>query len=146
VAKVISLAPVIMDTGIIYALADRHDAWHHRAIVWLASFKGRLVVPVTVVPEACYLLNKHLFPDAEAAFVRSLANGELKLERVDEADMSRALDILATYADANIGLVDATVVAVAERLKASTILTTDRRHFSMIRPKHRERFVLEPEG
>ena len=145
-AKVISLAPVVVDTGIIYALADRRDAWHHRAVVWLGSFKGRLVVPVTVVPEACYLLNTHLFPGAEAAFVRSLANGELKLEQVDEADMARALEILTTYVDANIGLVDATVVAVAERLKASTVLTTDRRHFSLIRPKHRERFLLAPEG
>jgi len=145
VAKVISLAPVVVDTGVIYALADRRDAWHQRAVAWLGSFKGRMVVPVTVVPEACYLLNTHLFPDAEAAFVRSLANGELKLEQVDESDMTRALEILTAYADANIGLVDATVVAVAERLKASTVLTTDRRHFSLIRPKHRERFLLAPE-
>lgn len=144
-AKVISLAPVVMDTGIIYALADRRDAWHGRAVAWFGGFKGRLVVPVTVVPEACYLLNTHLFPEAEAAFVRSLTNGELKLEKVDEADMARALEVLATYADANIGLVDATVVAVAERLKAATILTTDRRHFSLIHPKHRERFLLAPE-
>ncbi len=145
-AKVISLAPVVVDTGIIYALADRRDAWHQRAVAWLGSFKGRLVVPVTVIPEACYLLNTHLFPDAEATFVRSLVNGELKLEQVYEADMARALEILTTYASANIGLVDATVVAVAERLKASTVLTTDRHHFSMIRPKHRDRFLLAPEG
>ncbi len=42
-----------MNTGIIYALADRGDAWHNRAVDWFKSFKGRLVVPVTVVPEAC---------------------------------------------------------------------------------------------
>jgi uncharacterized protein len=145
VAKVISIAPVVMDTGVIYALADRRDSWHNRAVAWFTSFKGRLIVPVTVVPEACYLLNTHLFPEAEAAFVRSLATGELRLEQVTDSDLSRALELLATYRDANIGLVDASVIAVAERLKSTTILTTDRRHFSLIKPKHRDSFVLAPE-
>ncbi len=134
-----------MDTGIIYALADRRDAWHERAVAWFKSFKGRLVVPVTVVPEACYLLNTHLFPEAEVAFVRSLATGELRLEQLTDADLLRALELLATYRDANIGLVDASVVVVAERLKATTILTTDRRHFSLIKPRHRDSFILAPE-
>jgi hypothetical protein len=135
-----------MDTGIIYALADRRDSWHNRAVAWFSSFKGRLIVPVTVVPEACYLLNTHLFPGAEAAFVRSLATGELRLEQVTDSDLSRALELLATYRDANIGLVDASVIAVAERLKSTTILTTDREHFSLIKPKHRDSFVLAPPG
>ena len=43
-----------------------------------------------------------------------------------------------------LGVVDATVVAIAERLKAHTIATTDRRHFGALRPAHIERFALVP--
>src|SRR5450759_1331031 len=45
---------------------------------------------------------------------------------------SRIVEILKQYADANIGFVDASLVAVAERLGINTIFTTDRRHFSPI--------------
>jgi len=51
---------------------------------------------------------------------------------------------LKQYADANIGLVDASLVAVAERLGINTIITTDRRHFSLIKPAHCSAFTLLP--
>jgi predicted nucleic acid-binding protein len=49
---------------------------------------------------------------------------------------------METYAD--LGFVDTTVVAIAERLRVPSIATTDRRHFSTVRPAHRDRFVLVP--
>jgi len=49
---------------------------------------------------------------------------------------------MEAYGD--LGFVDTTVVAIAERLKVSSIATTDRRHFAAVRPAHRERFVLVP--
>jgi predicted nucleic acid-binding protein len=45
---------------------------------------------------------------------------------------------------AEIGFVDATLVAIAERLKLTTIATTDRRHFSRIQPAHVRAFTLLP--
>jgi predicted nucleic acid-binding protein len=48
------------------------------------------------------------------------------------------------YEDAQIGFVDATVVAIAERLKLKRILTTDRRDFSLMRPRHCKEFELLP--
>ena len=44
----------------------------------------------------------------------------------------------------DLGFVDTTVVAIAERLKVPSIATTDRRHFAPVRPAHRERFILLP--
>ena len=40
-------------------------------------------------------------------------------------DYRRALEVLRTYEEARLGFVDATVVALAERLKISRILTDD---------------------
>ena len=41
-------------------------------------------------------------------------------------------------------LVDASVVAIAERLEQDTIATLDRRHFSVVRPLHVDAFTLVP--
>jgi predicted nucleic acid-binding protein len=40
--------------------------------------------------------------------------------------------------------VDATVVAVAERLRVRVLATTDRRHFGAVRPAHADAFTLVP--
>jgi predicted nucleic acid-binding protein len=144
VAKILTLNRCVVDTGVLYALADRSDSWHDRAVNYLKSYTGKLVVPVTVIPEATYLINRYLGQQAEAAFLASINSDELSLEQVTRADMVRCSELLAQYADANIGFVDASVVAVAERLKIPRILTTDRRHFSLIRPKHFPALELLP--
>ena len=48
------------------------------------------------------------------------------------------------YAEADIGLVDAAVMAIVERLDEPKLATLDRRHFSLIRPRHRESLTLLP--
>lgn len=134
----------LVDTGILYALADKGDAWHRRAAASVIGFLGRLIVPASVIPEACYLLNSCLGPFAETAFLVALNNREMAVEQVTGPDMSRTGEILKQYADANIGFVDASLVAVAERLGINTIFTTDRRHFSLIKPAHCSAFTLLP--
>jgi len=135
---------VIVDTGVLYAMADRDDSWHERVKAYLQTQTDILIVPVTVLPEVCYLLNTYISQDAERSFVTSLLQGEMKVENLTTEDLRRTLHLLEQYTDANIGLVDATVVAIAERLKIQRILTTDRRHFSLIRPRHRSHFELLP--
>ena len=49
-----------------------------------------------------------------------------------------------TYADAEVGYVDASIVALAERYNLNRILTFDRRHFAMFRPKGLEYLELLP--
>jgi predicted nucleic acid-binding protein len=145
VAKIISIAPILVDTGIIYALADRSDTWHLRARSFVENYKGTLIIPSMVVPEACYLLQTHLSPQAETAFVKSIVTRSLRLEQVNEDDMNRAIEVMNRYSDLMIGLVDASLVAVSERLKISAVLTTDRRHFSVIKPEHCPALTLLPE-
>jgi uncharacterized protein len=133
---------LLVDTGVLYALADRDDAWHRPSVDLLRAARDRWLVPVTVLPEAAYLIHNRLGADAERRFVRSIVNQELAVESIAAADWTRGAELLDRYLD--IGLVDATVVAIAERLRLSTIATTDRRHFSTIRPRHRQAFVLVP--
>jgi len=125
-------------------LAERADAWHARIATWWTAAPRDVAVPVTVVPEVTYLLGRRLGPAAEEAFVRSLAQAELPVEPLAEDDWSRAADLMIAYADLPLGFVDASIVAMAERLGVTTILTTDRRHFGVVRPRHVERLFLVP--
>jgi predicted nucleic acid-binding protein len=138
------MPPILVDTGPLYAMADRDDDWHSRVVRFLKRSRDELVVPVAVLPEAAYLLTAHLGPEAEQKLVRSVVNGEMALEELTLQDLRRALELLHRYAAARIGFVDAAVVATAERLRISRILTTDRRHFSLMRPRHCKAFELLP--
>lgn len=134
----------IIDTGIIYAMSDKDDSWHNRVKNFMENSDDTLILPSTVVPEACYLLNSYLSIDIERRFINSLIIGELKIEHFTREDLKRINELLKTYSDINIGFVDASIVAIAERLKTTRILTTDRRHFSTIRPSHCPSFTLLP--
>lgn len=138
------MPPILVDTGPLYAMADRDDDWHDRVVTFLEGLRDELVVPVTVLPEAAYLLAAHLGPKAEQRLIQSTVNGEMAMEELTHQDLRRTLELLHRYEDARIGFVDATVIAIAERLKISRIMTTDRRDFSMVRPRHCRAFDLLP--
>ena len=133
---------VLVDTGILYALADADDRWHQPATAWLEGVSELLIVSVTALPEVAYLLQTRLGAPAELAFVQSLAAGELDVEDLRRSDLVRCGEVMRRYPA--IGFVDASLVAIAERLQIEAIATTDRRHFESIRPKHTRTFRLLP--
>jgi uncharacterized protein len=134
----------LVDTGILLALANRRDANHQAAVALLSSLREALLVPSPVLTEAAYLANRVLGVEAEAALVASLGRGEMQMEEITREDCLRAAELLRTYAEARIGFVDASLVAVAERLKIRRVLTVDRRHFGIIRPRHCGSFEILP--
>jgi len=91
-----------------------------------------------------YLLQTRIGPVAEEAFVRAIADGEFTVEALEDEDLPRIADIMHAYRDLPLGFVDASVVAVAERLEAREILTTDRKHFGVVRPRNVRAFSLLP--
>ena len=58
--------------------------------------------------------------------------------------MMRAAEIIRQYADAKFDVVDAPIMATAERLNVTTILTLDQRDFLMFRPEHCTSLELLP--
>jgi uncharacterized protein len=97
-----------------------------------------------VVTEVAYLVGGRLGAKAELAFARALASGELVVEPLDPSDLGRVSELVEQYLDLPLGITDASVVALAERLEATTLATLDRRHFSGVRPRHAPAFDLIP--
>jgi predicted nucleic acid-binding protein len=102
------------------------------------------VVPTLVITEAAYLIAARLGTEAEVRFLGDLATGAFAVEPVDPADWLRIAELVSRYRDLPLGTVDASVVAAAERLGILEVATVDRRHFSVVRPRHVEAFTLLP--
>ena len=134
----------IFDTGFLYACFDKRDSYHADCKQLMSSVFATALLPDVVLPELSYLILKRLGVKILVEFLRSVANGNFELIRTTEKDLERAAEILEKYNDNNIDLVDACIVAIAERLEIEKILTVDRRHFTVFKPKHCESFTLLP--
>jgi uncharacterized protein len=63
-----------------------------------------------------------------------------------EADIPRIAELVEKYVSLPLGIVDAAVIATAERLGLTEVATVDRKHFSIVRPQHVSAFRLLPEA
>jgi predicted nucleic acid-binding protein len=134
---------IICDTGPLLAAANVDDLEHAVCLATLTNETGPLIVPATIVTEVCFMLAK-LSPEAEATFLRSLAAEELKVETLSPADYTRMADLVVQYGKFPLGAADASVIAVAERLKVTRVATLDHRHFRQVTPKHCPALELVP--
>jgi uncharacterized protein len=133
-----------LDTNVIVSAADTDEPRHAACAELLRHHRHELVVPTPVVVESSWFIEDRLGPAAEARFLRSVISGELGRMDLTDADWERALALVETYADLGLGLVDASVVAIAERVGASTIATLNHRDFTVVRPNHVSAFELLP--
>ncbi len=135
---------ILADTGPLVAAADAADANHAACAELLTRVAGPILVPATAIAEACYLLEREAGPAVEATFLRSFATGALTVVNLVPADFGRMAELVDTYADLPLGGTDASVIALAERLGITTVMTLDQRHFRVVRPNHVEALQLVP--
>jgi len=60
-------------------------------------------------------------------------------------DYDRAAELVVSYQNLPLGTTGATVIAVCERLGLSEVASLDRRHFSVVSPRHVTALTLLPE-
>ena len=135
---------LVIDAGPLFAVADQDDQDHERCVALLHEFAGPKRVPVLTIGEVTHLMATRLHPDVELRFLAELTLGNLTIEPVHPSDWLRIAQLVEQYRDLPLGTVDASIVAAAERLGVSTIATLDRRHLSVVRPRHVEAFELLP--
>ena len=126
------------------AIANDRDKYHETCTTRLEDHPGPVLVPALVVLEVCQVLASRRGTRSESSFLNSVAAGELRLVDLTNADYGRCAELVTRYADLPLGTADASVIAVAERLNVAEIATLDRRHFSIVRPKHVPAFTLLP--
>ncbi|MBJ7608126.1 MAG: PIN domain-containing protein [Candidatus Dormibacteraeota bacterium] len=134
---------LILDSSGIIALLDQSQD-DHLQCVEAASGHDELVVPMLTLVEVDYWCRKAAIAAAFATFVADIRRGTYQLESVDAPDAVRCVELAETYADLDLGIVDASVIALAERLGVTEVLTLDRRDFSVVRPRHCASLTLLP--
>ena len=134
----------LVDTSYLFALTNQNDQNHAACLEVATTLQGVLILPITVLPEIAYLLDSRLGHHVMRQVMEQLVQPAWTLEMVNQVDLERANAILAQYADNRLDFVDATIVAIAERLNVKQILTLDRRHFGAIRPLHCHALTILP--
>lgn len=137
---------LVLDTSALLAALDAADPDHERCATAIAGSGEELVVPALVLGELDYWCHKRLTGEVWLNFLQDVLDGSYGVEYPTRADLERCRELQATYADLKIGVVDASVLAVTERLGEPKLATLDHRHFGTMRPRHAEALDLLPGG
>lgn len=97
-----------------------------------------------ILPEVDYLATTRLGAFVARAFQKGLVRGDFEIIENTAADYARALELQEQYSDLELGLVDSSVMAIAERLGNRRVFTFDRRHFLAVKPRDLDYFELLP--
>ena len=132
---------ILVDTGAMVALVDASDRHHALVRSLYEENPDAWILPAVVLPEVDYLVTKYLGAKAAETFLADLAAGAFSVEWGHDEDLADAHRLCARYRSLRMGLVDAMVIAAAERLKAGAIATLDLRHFGAVSIKGSPRLL-----
>jgi len=135
---------LILDTGPLYASLDRSDQDHVACRALIEEADEALVIPAPVLVEVDYWIQQRLNPGVLVALLADIEAGAYVVADLVREDYTRIRELCDRYADADIGFVDAAVLAIVERFGESKLATLDRRHFGLLRPRHLESIELLP--
>jgi predicted nucleic acid-binding protein len=135
---------LIVDAGALYAQADRTDPAHDAVAEVLRAERNALVTSQLALAEADYLIMTRLGVGAELALLEDVVGGTFVAEGLSPTDLAVATDVVAKYRDLEVGLADASLVALAARHHTRRICTVDERCFRAMSPLQGGSFQLLP--
>ena len=137
------ISTAIVDSGPLIAVANQSDPAHQACLEALQNPKFHLVIPALCVAEVTDFIQARRGSKMEALFLKGLSGFDIRLPLPE--DWTRIGDLVTEYSNFPLGGTDASVIALAERLRTDVVITLDRRHFGSVRPAHCERFRLLPD-
>ena len=135
---------IIADTSALVAFFCESGPKQQAVAAWLESNQRDIVVSPYVVAEVDYLVATRKGVSVELAVLRELAGGAYVLPTIGPEDLAAAGEVVGRYSQLGVGVTDASLVVLADRYRTRTILTFDRRHFSVLRPLAGGSFELVP--
>lgn len=135
---------LVVDTGVVVALAQRADTHHEACAALIRAARESLILPAPTLVEIDYWLRKRLGVGAWRQFMSDIDRGAYLVEDLTAADLTRVAELEERYDNLDLGFVDAAVIAICERLGERKVATIDRRHFSIVSPRHVARLEILP--
>ena len=134
-----SAAALICDTGALIDYLVESAPDHERFREAIDQARTRYV-PGLVLAEVDYFLRDER--RAMQVFMQDLARGAFTYAPPTVGQLSRAMEIDRRFGDLGLGLVDGSVVALAESLGIRRLATRDVRHFAAVRLRDGRSFDL----
>ncbi|MGA0121696.1 MAG: PIN domain-containing protein [Gaiellales bacterium] len=119
----------VVDTSALLAYFDRGSERHLDVQMLIEAERGPLAVSPLVLAEVDHLVRRRFGERAADGALREIGGGAYDIAGFSADDLRRALAVLERYPDRRLGLTDAALLALAERIGANTIFTLDRRDF-----------------
>jgi uncharacterized protein len=135
---------ILLDTSGLFAALNATQPEHETARRALEQAPRPLLLSPFVLAELDYLVTTRVGGEAELALLEEIATGVYELCSFNSRDVREALEVLRRYSDFDVGLADASVVVLAGRFGATTVLTLDEHHFRVLRPPSGDTFELLP--
>jgi predicted nucleic acid-binding protein len=128
---------MLVDTGPLVALFDPQDAQHRRCVEALREIREPIVTTMPVLTEAFHMLGPaSIGADRLRDFIEG---GGMSVWFFDRSSLTRAFELMESYADHPMDLADASLVASAEALKVKRVFTIDRGDFQAYRVRRGHR-------
>jgi predicted nucleic acid-binding protein len=124
---------VIVDTSALLAYFNDREREHSAVTATIDQANEPLIVSPFVVAELDYMVLTRGGVAAELIVLRALYDGAWEIAYLSPEDLRRAVQLIADYADEQIGLADASNMILAQRYATTTIATLDRRHFAVLK-------------
>jgi predicted nucleic acid-binding protein len=134
-----SAAALICDTGALIDYLVESAPDHERFRTAIDQARTRYV-PGLVLAEVDYFLRDER--RAMQLFMEDLTRGAFTYAPPTVGQLARAMEVDRRFADLRLGLVDGTVVALAESLGIRRLATRDVRHFAAVRLRDGRPFEL----
>ncbi len=122
---------IVIDTSIVVAAMNRRDDHHGQVVEWLEGTSGALITSPLALAEMDYLVTRHGGPGAAQRLYDDFDAGAYRIEWWP-ASIYDCIEVAREQRD--VGLTDASLVAIAGRLGIVEIATLDERHFRRLRP------------
>jgi predicted nucleic acid-binding protein len=135
---------LVVDTSIVVASLDRRERHHEASRRLIEGTDDRIVLPSPILCEVDHLIHRKFGVTAMPRFLTRVRAGELDIEELEPDDLGRTIDLMERYADLDVGFVDAAVLTIVERLNEPKLATLDRKHFSVMQPRHVDTLELLP--
>jgi uncharacterized protein len=122
---------VVVDTSVVVALAIADEPDHEAVRDWVLEQDEELVTTPLVLAEVDHVIQRHAGSAVAEQVLADFGDGAYRVHWWREA-VAESVSILRVERRLGIGVVDASLVALAEHLGTNRVATLDQRHFRRI--------------
>lgn len=132
---------VVLDTSVVVALAIADEPDHKAVRDWVMAELDELVTTPLVLAEVDHVIQRRAGPAVAEQVLADFRDGAYRVHWWPDA-VAESFDVLRTERRLGIGVVDASLVALAGHLQTSRVATLDQRHFRQLKTEEQSFTIL----